>query len=138
MYNRISRRRISTAGQLLGTVWMVLAIVGCSQDVNSISPKEAAAMVVEQKAVIIDVRENEEWSKQHISGAIHIPLGQVENRLSELAKYKDSLVITQCRSGRRSAQAAGTLRSAGFSKVYNLAGGILAWEQDGLQTLKSN
>jgi rhodanese-related sulfurtransferase len=94
-------------------------------------------MFAEQKAIIVDVREDSEWNEGHIAGAIHIPLAQVESRLSELVQYKDSTVIVQCHSGKRSAKAAGLLQGAGFSKVYNLAGGIMAWDTSGLKTVKS-
>lgn len=119
-------------------VLTMLFISGCSpSDLATISPKDAAKMFSEQKAIIVDVREDHEWKEQHIAGAIHIPLAQVESRLNELAQYKDSTVIMQCRSGKRSAKAANTLRAAGFTKVYNLTGGIIAWDKDGLKTTKS-
>jgi len=115
-------------------------LMGCavaqadSGEMESISPKEAAAMNTGKEAIIVDVREDTEWNEQHIPGAIHIPLAQLNERLSELKQYKDSPVITQCRSGRRSAQAFDVLKSAGFSKVYNMDGGIMAWDKAGLKT----
>ncbi|WP_262965929.1 rhodanese-like domain-containing protein [Methylobacter psychrophilus] len=101
---------------------------------ESLSPKEASSMSAAQKAVIVDVREDSEWNEQHIPGAIHIPLGQLNERLAELKQYKDSPVITQCRSGGRSLQAVDVLTSAGFSNVYNMEGGIMAWDKAGLKT----
>jgi len=101
---------------------------------ESLSPRAASSMSAAQKAVIVDVREDSEWNEQHIPGAIHIPLGQLNERLAELKQYKDSPVITQCRSGGRSAQAVDVLTSAGFSKVYNMEGGIIAWDKAGLKT----
>jgi rhodanese-related sulfurtransferase len=101
---------------------------------ENISPKQAAAQFSEKKAVIVDVREDGEWQEQHIPGAIHIPLAQLPARLSELEPYKNSPIITQCRSGGRSAKAAAQLKAAGFSNVYNLDGGIQAWEKAGLTT----
>lgn len=118
------------------SVVAVALLAGCNAQVASVTPKEAAAMFAEKKAIIVDVRENDEWKAQHIAGAIHIPLTQVETRLSELAQYKNSPVILQCRSGKRSAKAAGILASAGFTQAYNLTGGILAWDKDGLQTVR--
>ncbi|HPX88722.1 MAG TPA: rhodanese-like domain-containing protein [Methylophilaceae bacterium] len=115
-----------------------LLLAGCQPNIASITPNDAAKMFSEQKAIIVDVREDDEWKAQHIAGAIHIPLAQVESRLNELTQYKDSTVIMQCRSGKRSAKAAGTLQTAGFTKVYNLDGGIIAWDKDGLATTKSN
>ena len=102
--------------------------------IESISPKEASVMATEQKAVTVDVREDSEWNEEHIPGAIHIPLGQLNERLSELKQYKDSPVITQCKSGGRSAKALDVLKTAGFSKVYNMDGGIIAWDKAGLKT----
>ena len=103
-------------------------------EADSISPKQASEMYAEKKAVIVDVREDSEWNEQHIPGAIHIPLAQLNERLPELKQYKDSPVITQCRTGGRSAQALDVLKSAGFSKVYNMDGGIKAWDDAGLKT----
>lgn len=122
---------------LVGAASVTLLLAGCQpSNLASVTPKEAATMFSEQKAIIVDVREDSEWNEGHIAGAIHIPLAQVESRLSELAQYKNSTVITQCRSGKRSAKAAGMLQAAGFSKVLNLTGGIVAWNEDGLKTTK--
>jgi rhodanese-related sulfurtransferase len=122
----------------LGLYLAVIAMLaGCNSELASMTPKQAAAMFAGKKAVILDVRELHEWQEQHIAGAIHIPLAQVEARLSELSQYKDSPVIVQCRSGKRSAKAASTLQAAGFTQVYNLTGGIIAWTDDGLKTAQS-
>jgi rhodanese-related sulfurtransferase len=118
----------------------MILLMGCAVakadigETESISPKEASAMYADKKAVIVDVREDSEWNEQHIPGAIHIPLAQLNERLSELKQYKDSPVITQCKSGGRSAKALDELKSAGFSKVYNMDGGIMAWNKAGLKT----
>lgn len=121
----------------IGLSIVLLFMTGCQRtDITNISPQQSAAMLAEQKAIIVDVREDDEWNEQHIAGAIHIPLGQVESRLSELAQYKNSTVIVQCRSGKRSAKAAGILIDAGFSQILNLDGGILAWGGAGLKTMK--
>ena len=103
-------------------------------EIESISPKEASVMYAGKKAVIVDVREDSEWSEQHIPGAIHIPLAQLNERLPEIKQYKGSPVITQCKAGGRSAKALDVLKSAGFSKVYSMDGGIMAWEKAGLKT----
>ena len=103
---------------------------------STVAPKEAATMQANNQAIILDVRELNEWQEQHIAGAIHIPLSQLQDRLPELSRYKNSPIITQCRSGKRSAQAQEALQSAGFSDVYNLNGGLNAWLKDGLDTAK--
>lgn len=100
----------------------------------AVSPQQAAALHSEKKAVIVDVREDSEWREQHIPGAIHIPLGELESRLAELKAHQNGPIITQCRSGKRSQQAQQVLKSAGFDKVYNLDGGLIAWDKAGLAT----
>lgn len=122
---------------LIGLSIVFLLVTGCQRsDVATMSPQQTASMLAEKKAIIVDVRELSEWNEQHIAGAIHIPLAQVESRLSELTQYKDSPMIMQCRSGKRSAKAAAMLLDAGFSKVYSLDGGILAWGNAGLNTVR--
>lgn len=122
---------------LIGLSIVFLLLTGCQRsDIATMSPQQTASMLAEKKAIIVDVREVSEWNEQHIAGAIHIPLAQVESRLSELTQYKDSPMIMQCRSGKRSAKAAAMLLDAGFSKVYSLDGGILAWGNAGLNTVR--
>lgn len=116
---------------------LALFLLACTPDVPIMSVDAASILFFDQQAVMIDVRENDEWEAQHIEGAIHIPLDQVESRLTELSQYKDSTVIMQCRSGRRSEIAGEILMAAGFTKVYNLEGGILAWEEEALATVVS-
>ena len=105
-----------------------------SAGIQSITPTDASTMFAAKEAVIIDVREQNEWDDKHIPGAIHIPVAQLNSRLAELEQYKDSPVIMQCRSGKRSAQGAVALNAAGFTKLYNMDGGIIAWDKAGLET----
>ncbi|MGZ5055618.1 MAG: rhodanese-like domain-containing protein [Methylobacter sp.] len=99
-----------------------------------ISVKEAATMRVKDRAVIVDVREKDDWNEHHIHGAVRIPLSQLNDRLSELEPYKNRPLITQCQAGMRSAQAQLILKAAGFDKVYLMNGGIQAWHEQGLVT----
>lgn len=74
---------------------------------------------------ILDVREKEEYERAHIPGSKLIPLGDLPGRMGELDPEKP--VIVYCRSGNRSNGAAAVLMGSGFREVYNLAGGMLAW-----------
>jgi rhodanese-related sulfurtransferase len=96
----------------------------------------AATRLYNDDALVLDVREDKEWAEGHIPRAKHIPLGKLAERMKELEKFKDKPVLVNCRSGMRSASACKTLRKAGFEKVYNLAGGILAWEKANLPLTK--
>jgi len=81
-------------------------------------------------ALIVDVREPEEWREGHVAGARHIPLGALTARLAELPR--DQEILTMCRSGNRSGRAQSLLQGQGFSAVRNVSGGIIAWERAGL------
>ncbi|NAZ83229.1 rhodanese-like domain-containing protein [Kineococcus sp. R8] len=78
---------------------------------------------------VVDVREDEEWAAGHISDARHIPLGQLRTRLGELAPER--VLVTVCRSGKRSAKAHALLTAAG-RRVDDLDGGMQAWAAAGL------
>lgn len=101
---------------------------------DSLAPAKAAELQAKGQAIIVDVREDSEWQAGHIPGAIHIPLGDLSQRLPELKSLQHGSIITQCRSGKRSAQAQAALKSAGFTDVYNLEGGLQAWQAQGLPT----
>lgn len=115
-------------------VFLLIASPFAIAESDVISPDEAATMRVKNHAVIVDVRENDDWNEHNIHGAIHIPLSQLNDRLPELEPYKNRPIITQCAAGMRSAQAQLRLKAAGFSKVYLMNGGIKAWHEQGLVT----
>lgn len=75
---------------------------------------------------IIDVREDEEVAAGMIAGAIHIPLGQLPERLSEIPKVEELILV--CRSGNRSGRALGFLEAQGYKGLKNMTGGMLEWE----------
>ena len=80
--------------------------------------------------LLLDVREPFELGICQIDGNVNIPLGQLPQRLAEIGAWKDKLVVSQCKSGRRSMKALETLKKHGFTNVVNLEGGILAWGQE--------
>ncbi len=96
----------------------------------------AVQLINHENAIVLDVREADEFNSGHIADAKHIPVGQLANGLKPLEKYKDQTIVVNCRSGARSSMACGILRKNGFTKVFNLKGGILAWQQAGLPTVK--
>lgn len=98
--------------------------------VTEIGPAEARERAAKHRALIVDVREHNEWQSGHIPGAKHIPLGQLGAHSTELLAVPE--IIFVCRSGNRSATAAKTLGSAKHTNVSSLAGGMQAWERAGL------
>lgn len=87
--------------------------------------------------VILDVRTKDEFDTGHIQNALLIPYTEVEQRISELEAYKDHEIIVYCLKGGRSAIASGLLDGYGFTKVYNMLGGIEAWTGEGYPTTLS-
>jgi rhodanese-related sulfurtransferase len=79
-------------------------------------------------ALLLDVREHEEWDAGHVPDALHIPLGELGARYTEVARDQPLFVI--CRSGNRSDHAARALADAGWD-ARNVAGGMQAWEAAG-------
>ena len=77
---------------------------------------------------IVDVRSPEEFAEKHISGAINIPLPELENRSKEFSK--DAVMITACgKGGGRSAQGAELLKQLGFNNANYLYGGTFGWHE---------
>ena len=97
-----------------------------------ISVEEAAAKR-DAGALILDVREPEEWVDFHIPGATLIPLGQLAARVDELPGDQEIVVV--CRSGNRSQSGRDILLDAGFTQVTSMAGGVLDWQASGFETV---
>ena len=78
--------------------------------------------------LILDVRTQSEYDDGHLEGAILIPVTELESRIAELATHRDEEIIVYCRTGARSALASSILDTNNFTKVFNMLGGISAWE----------
>ncbi len=96
----------------------------------------ATQLLNARNAVVLDVREPSEFGAGRLPKAINIPLGQLANRASELAKLAGRPVIVYCERGARSRGAGGALAKQGFTDVYSLAGGFRAWKDAGLPVEK--
>lgn len=105
-------------------------------DQGSLDPLEAVTVINRQDAAVVDVRSMEEFTKGHIVNAINIPMNSFVKQLGILEKYKERPIVVNCNSGGQSAQACNQLRKRGFKQVYNLRGGILAWENADLPVIR--
>ena len=103
---------------------------------NEIEPPEAVRRINNEDAIVLDVREDQEFAEGHILNALHIPVGVLDKRLDELEAHKGKPIIVYCRSGDRAARASATLRKQGFNAVFKLNGGILAWRAASLPVQK--
>ncbi len=134
-----SHRRHKTHKRNLAWLWvslgaLLVAVVGIlllsskSTPSVEITPAQAYAKY-QQGAFFLDVRSQEEWDQFHISGSTLIPLDQLQNRLSELSKDQDIVVV--CLTGHRSQSGTTILQQAGFTRLSCLSGGLQAWTAAG-------
>ena len=96
-------------------------------NVPSISSKEGMKLLSDKNYEFLDVRTESEYASGHIPNSLHIPLQEIQGRISELENIKDKNIIVYCRSGARSSMASKSLLKNGYN-VLNLSGGILGWE----------
>ncbi|MEK7323102.1 MAG: rhodanese-like domain-containing protein [Pseudomonadota bacterium] len=113
-------------------VILVLIIAGEAQrkvlGFADIKPQEAVRLMNQEDAIALDVRDDQEYKQGHVINAVHIPLGLLDKRLGELEPHKDKPIVVYCRTGQRSAQAGVQLRKQGYTRIYKLGGGMLAWQ----------
>lgn len=106
--------------------------------IKTISVQEANAMASDGRVILVDVREPDEWQqtgRPANSTGISLSDSDFIGRFLDIAGgERDQAVAVSCRTGGRSSEAAKRLRSAGFTNLFNVEGGILAWEKANLPT----
>ena len=109
-----------------GTMLLVLSVrrPGGRSAVNA---GQATMLINREDALVVDVREPDEYVSGHVPDARNIPGSKLAERISEIEKYKDKPVIVCCATGMRSNKACAELKKNGFSRINNLAGGVDAW-----------
>jgi rhodanese-related sulfurtransferase len=115
-------------GVLAVVVFGILLLRPQATSSVEITPAQAYAQF-QQGAFFLDVRTQDEWNQAHIAGSKLIPLDELQNRLDELPRDRDMVVV--CRSGVRSKEGVSILQKAGFTRVACMNGGILAWKAAG-------
>ena len=95
-----------------------------------------AVRLMNQGALVLDLRGKESYDAGHIGDARNVPAADLEAQAESLKKWRDRTVITYCDSGVNGAGAARTLAKLGFTKVFNLDGGLNAWVKDNLPVIK--
>ncbi len=101
-----------------------------------VSASDAVQLINRHDAVIVDIREPNEYAVSHIINSRNVPLKELDSRVKELARFKEKPVIVTCDTGNRSRGGVAALKKLGFTQVYNLTGGLGAWQQAGLPTEK--
>src|SRR3954469_11811329 len=101
-----------------------------------VNTTQATHLINREEALVLDVREPNEFGAGHVLGAKNLPLARLDSSGADLAKRKERPVIVYCDGGERSAKALAALKKQGFTRVANLSGGIAAWQQAGLPVEK--
>lgn len=128
--------------EFLGNHWILFMALGVILglltynlifgDRGSVDPVGATALINQKDAAVVDVRPAADYAKGHIINAVNVPMNGFKNQTAALAKYRDRPIVVTCRSGSQSQAACHVLRKAGFPEVYNLKGGVMAWESANL------
>jgi phage shock protein E len=111
-------------------------VAEAKKNVKEIAPDDAARKMQNAEAVIIDVRDKDEYEEEHIPNAINLSRGTIEFEIEEKVTDPNKIVILHCGGGGRSALAAESLHKMGYKNVLSMAGGLKAWKAAGLPTAK--
>lgn len=102
---------------------------------QAVGPTDAVRLM-NQGALLLDVRTQAEFDSGHIIDARHLPQEQAAQAAETLKRFKDKIVITCCDTGTRASAVGRVLRTQGFSKVVNLRGGLQSWRAENLPLVK--
>jgi rhodanese-related sulfurtransferase len=97
--------------------------------IKEVGTVDALQLINHKDAVVVDVREPNEYASGHLLNAKLIPLGELKARVGELEKFRETPIVVVCRSGQRSKIGAAQLKNRGFNQAYSLAGGVIAWQK---------
>jgi len=111
-------------------------VAEAKKKVTEISPADAAEKSKSGGAVIVDVREKDEWDQGHIPDAVHMSRGTIELDIEEQVPDLNAMIVCHCGGGGRSALAAESLQKMGYKNVRSMAGGFKAWKAAGLPIKK--
>jgi rhodanese-related sulfurtransferase len=129
----IGNHWVMSSGLLIVTILLIQDFIeSVFRKHKTVSPTEAVVLMNDDNTAVIDVREPHEYAEGHIEGARHIPLGKIEERAHELEAYRNKPVVVTCQSGTRSPAASRKLCALGFTQVFEMKGGMMAWEDQKL------
>ena len=105
-------------------------LAGASSEIGTL---DATRLMNQASTLILDVRDGAEYASGHLPRARHIPLQELSKRIDEIGKYKDKPVLLTSKGGNAALR---SLKQAGFTTVYQLKGGLAAWQQASLPVEK--
>ena len=105
--------------------------------ITQLSVMGLTRLLTDESAVLIVVSEPAEYNKGHTPNSENIPVGKMKEETGRLEKWKSKHVVLVCRSGNRSNKSAFQLKKMQFENIYNLEGGLIAWEKENLPIERS-
>jgi len=115
---------------------LVMIARNASKGILSISVKNVNELLKENDLLILDVRSDEEFRAGHLKGSKNIPVQSLSLKVASVLDWKNKKVLVYCHSGGRSMVASQMLKKSGFTKIYNMAGGVSAWAGAGNKLVK--
>jgi rhodanese-related sulfurtransferase len=127
---------VSAAAALIGII-VAYEVSRAKRGFADVDPVTAPRLINHDDARLVDIRPKAEFDKGHILNAVNVPENELGDREQTLAKDADRPLIVYCGRGTGSGRAAARLVRAGCRRVYNLKGGLAAWENAGLPVKRS-
>ena len=124
---------------LVGAFLLIFALFVRNELVRggrAVTAQELVNLVNRDGAVVVDVRDKNEFAQGHIVDAINVPHTALSGRLAELEKYKEKPLVLACKMGQHAGAAGTVLRKAGFQNVSRLKGGVAEWRNQNLPVVK--
>ncbi|WP_225721318.1 rhodanese-like domain-containing protein [Candidatus Vallotiella sp. (ex Adelges kitamiensis)] len=115
---------------LLWPCWLSLGSTGACP------PQEAVQLINRRNAIIIDLRDDDEFVRGHLPQARHLLFHELENKVAQMVKNKKTPVLLVCQDGKHSAQARKIMRETGYAEVFTLQGGIKTWQHSNMPVIK--
>ena len=125
---------------LVGTFLLLLFLFFRNERTRAgatVGTQELVRLVNKENAVVLDVRERNEFMEGHIVDALNIPYASLESRLDEISHHKETPIVIACKMGQHSGAAGTLLRKNGFTNVTRLTGGYTEWRAQNLPVVKT-
>jgi rhodanese-related sulfurtransferase len=113
-------------------VFIIVTEIRLRGAAKSINTQQAVRLINDDDALILDVRDSNEYKAAHILNALHIPMAKLATEASNVIKDKSRPIIVCCKSGNRSSEASKILSAAGYTNVSQLKNGFFAWQDANL------
>ena len=104
---------------------------------GSLTAQGAVQLINRERAVVVDVREPEEFAAGHVTGAKNVPLDQLEEKLAAAVKNKTVPLLLVCANGARAQRAVGRAKKLGYEQAQAVAGGLKSWKEANLPVEKA-